>query len=260
MMAHCVSPIVLAVLPATFLPKFLLPKSFDVLLVLFAALYPAYGADPVSRDWQSGIPANNVLAYEVFRNDKRIGFHHMQFTRTGDDLRVDIHIELDVRLGFIPLYGYTHENTEIRRNGVLQSLVSKTDNNGKLDFADLALKEGSYLGRGSRYEGGLVLPIMSTSYFDPNFVRQERLISSQDGRLLEINVAYMGPEQVPDITGSVEAHRFRLTGDLALDIWYTKEGRWVRTEFSKGGVLSYRPVAPSKIPPKSTWRIVEIDE
>ena len=260
MMAHCVSPIVLAVLPATFLPKFLLPKSFGALLVLFAALYPAYGADPVSGDWQSGIPANNVLAYEVFRNDKRIGFHHMQFTRTGDDLRVDIHIELDVRLGFIPLFGYTHENTEIWRDGVLQSLVSKTDNNGKPAFADLVLEESSYLGRGSRYEGNLVLPIMSTSYFDPNFVRQQRLISSQDGRLLEVSVAYVGPEQVPDMTGSVEAHRFRLTGDLGIDIWYTKEGRWVRTEFSRGGVLSYRPVAPSKIPPKSTWRTVEIDE
>ena len=95
-MAHCVSLIVLAVLPATFLAKFL-----HALLVFSALLYPAYGADPVSRDWQSGIPADNVLAYEVFRNDKRIGFHYMQFTRNGDEVRVDIHIELDVRLGFI---------------------------------------------------------------------------------------------------------------------------------------------------------------
>ena len=260
MTAHCGSPIVLAVLPATFLPKFLLPKSLGALLAFFAVLYPAYGADPVSRHWQSGIPADNVLAYEVFRDDKRIGFHHMQFTRSGDDVRVDIHIELDVRLGFIPLFGYTHENTEIWRDGVLQSLVSKTDNNGKPAFADVSLSENSYLGRGSRYDGGLVLPIMSTSYFDPNFVRQQRLISSQDGRLLEVKVAYMGAEQVPDIAGSVEAHRFRLTGDLEIDIWYTEEGRWVRTEFSRGGLLSYRPIAASEIPPKSAWRKVEINE
>ena len=114
MMAHCVSPIILAVLPATFLPK-----SLHALLVFFVLLHSAYAADPVSRDWQSGIPADNVLAYEVFRNDKRIGFHHIQFTRNGAEVRADIHIELDVRLGFIPLFGYTHHNTEIWRDGVL---------------------------------------------------------------------------------------------------------------------------------------------
>ena len=201
-----------------------------------------------------------MLAYEVFRNDKRIGFHHMQFTRNGGEVKVDIHIELDVRLGFIPLFSYTHQNTEVWRDGVLQSLISKTDNNGKRAFADLVLEEGSYLGRGSRYKGNLVLPIMSTSYFDPNFVRQKSLISSQDGRLLEVEVKYLGQEQVPDIAGPVEAQRFRLTGDLKIDIWYTEDGRWVRTEFSRGGLLSYRPVAPSKIPPKTAWRKVEIEE
>ena len=254
-MAHCVSPIVLAVLPATFLAK-----SLNVLLIFFALLHPSHSADPVTRDWQSGIPADNVLAYEVFRNDKRIGFHHIQFTRNYDEVKLDIHIELDVRLGFIPLFVYTHQNTEIWRDGMLHSLISKTDNNGKPAFVDLVLEEGSYLGRGSRYEGDLVLPIMSTSYFDPNFVRQQNLISSQDGRLLKVEVAYLGQEHVPDIAGLVEAHRFRLTGDLKIDIWYTEDGRWVRTEFSRGGVLSYRPVAPSKIPPKTKWRRVEIEE
>ena len=42
-----------------------------------------------------------------------------------------------------------------------------------------------------------MLPIMSTSYFDPNFVRQQSLISSQDGRLLEVEVAYLGPSKCP---------------------------------------------------------------
>lgn len=255
MMVRCASLIALAVLPATFLLKFL-----RVFVIFFAVWLPAHGADPVSRNWQSGIPADNVLAYEVFRNDTRIGFHHMQFSRKDGEVRVDIHIELDVSLGFIPLFSYTHDNTEIWRDGVLQSLVSKTDNNGDLAFADLALKENSYLGTGSRYDGGLGLPIMPTSYFDPNFVRQQRLISSQDGRLLEVSVAYLGPEQVPDINGSVEAHRFRLTGDLEIDIWYTGDGRWVRTEFSRGGVLSYRPGAASAIPPKTAWRKVEVEE
>lgn len=255
MMAHYASLIVLAVLPATFLAK-----SLSTLLIFFALLHPAHSIDPVARGWQSGIPADNVLAYEVFRNDKRIGFHQMQFTRNDGEVRVDIHIELDVRLGFIPLFSYTHQNTEIWRDGVLQSLNSKTDNNGKPAFAELMLEEGNYLGRGSRYKGNLVSPIMSTSYFNPNFVRQQSLISSQDGRLLEVEVAYLGQEQVPDIAGPVEAHRFRLTGDLKIDIWYTVDGRWVRTEFSRGGVLSYRPVAPSKIPPKTKWRRVEIKE
>ena len=73
-------------------------------------------------------------------------------------------------------------------------------------------------------------------------------------------MVYLGAEQVPDIIGSTEAHRFRLTGNLEIDIWYTEGGRWVRTEFSRGGVLSYRPVSPSNIPPESAWRKVELEE
>ncbi|CAI8343613.1 MAG: Uncharacterised protein [Rhodobiaceae bacterium UBA7378] len=271
MMGRCVSLTILAVSPATFLPKLSLFKSAFSFILLFAALFiaaapacvlasEAVSYAPISSDWQSGIPDSGVLAYEVYRDNKPIGFHHMQFARANNEVQVDIHIELDISFGFIPVFSYTHENREVWKDGVLQSLTSKTDNNGKPVFVSLALEGDRYEGAATELDDALILPIMSTSYFDPNFVRSTRLISSQDGRLLNVEVAYLGTENVPDISGTVEAHRFRLTGDFKIDIWYTENGRWVRTEFERGSVLSYRPVAPSQLPPRSKWRRVELDQ
>ena len=143
-MAHCVSPIVLAVLPATFLAKSLSP--FWYFLLYCFRLWRG----PV-RDWQSGIPADNVLAYEVFRNDKRIGFHHMQFTRNGGEVRVDIHIELDVGWA---LFRFLATPIKIPKYGAMVCCSRWSQKRIIManPLSDLALKDGSYLGRGSRYE------------------------------------------------------------------------------------------------------------
>ena len=92
---------------------------------------------------------------------------------------------MDFKFGPIPLFRYRHDNREVWRDGTLLSLKSKTDNNGEgCAFADLRLENGRYVGSGSRYEDNLEAPLLSTSYFNPNFIRQKAFVSSQDGRLL----------------------------------------------------------------------------
>lgn len=213
-------------------------------------------ADTVSRDWLGGVPESGRLAYEIVRKDKPLGFQVLDFSRSdAGELVVDIHIEIDFKIGPIPLFRYRHDSREVWRDGTLLSLNSKTDNNGEDETVALRLENGRYVGSGRKFENNLEAPLLSTSYFNPNFIRQSAFISSQDARLLTAEVERIGVETLSIENAPVQATRFRLHGKLRSDIWYTDSGRWVKTEFVRSGnKLAVRQINPSAIPPRKQWK------
>ena len=140
-------------------------KAALFLLLLF--LTPA-SADTVSRDWLGGVPDDGFLAYEISRKGKPLGFQTLTFSRSqSGELIVDVHIEIDFKLGPIPLFRYLHDNREVWRDGVLLSMKSKTYNNGEDVTADLKLEDGRYVGSGSRFEDNLEAPLLSPAISIP---------------------------------------------------------------------------------------------
>ena len=248
-MAHCGLRIVSDVLRA------ISSRASASLFLLFLFLVPAHASN-VSRDWLGGVPDSGQLAYEVTRKGKPLGFQNIDFSRAENgDLIVDVHIEIDYKFGPIKLFTYTHKNREIWRDGTMLSLKSRTDNNGKDVAVDLRFENGLYIGTGSRFENNLEGPLLSTSYFNPNFIRQTKLVSSQDGRLLPTKIDILGEETLKIDNKPVRATRFRLSGKLAIDIWYTQAGRWVKTQFERGrNKLVVKETNPSRLPPRKKWR------
>lgn len=123
--------------------------------LLFAASFMPAQADSVSTNWQSGIPDSGILAYEITRKGKRLGFQTLDFKNLDNgDLQVDIHIEIDFAI-IIPLFRYLHDNREIWRDGKMLSLASKTDNNGESEFVDLRAQGDVFVGRGTKFADDL---------------------------------------------------------------------------------------------------------
>jgi len=72
---------------------------------------------------------------------------------------------------------------------------------------------------------------------------------------LEPQIETLGVETLNIGGAPVQAYRFRLSGKLSIDIWYTDAGRWVKTEFSRGGnTLVVKQTNPARIPPRKKWR------
>jgi hypothetical protein len=231
------------------------PVKSAVLFFLMMAIGPAW-ADTVSRDWLGGVPESGKLAYEISRKGKPLGFQTLEFSRSPEgELVVDVHIEIDFKLGPIPLFRYLHDNREIWKDGTLLSLKSKTYNNGEDVSVDLRLENGRYVGSGTDFADNLEAPLLSTSYFNPNFVRQKAFISSQDGRLLPTEIETLGPEMLTIRGQQVQATRFSLSGKLQIDIWYSDAGQWMQTEFVRGGnKLVIKQVDPNTLLPRNEWR------
>ncbi len=236
-----------------------LPVKFFALVLVLACLARPATADvsaEISQDWLGGIPENNQLAYEIIRKDKRIGFQTLDFRRDDkDQLLVDVYIRIDLKFGFITLFRYIHANQEVWKDGALQSIVSKTYNNGKDEMVDLRRQGDGLQGQGTKAVTPVSAPILTTSYFNPNFIRQNALLSTQDGRVLDVEISNLGLETVPTQDGVTEAVHYELTGDLRLNIWYTPAGQWVRTEFKLGSdTITIRPVKISDLPPRADWK------
>lgn len=193
----------------------------------------------------AAIPPGNRIAFTVTRNDRQIGTHVLTFARDGNDVRVAIAIDFAVRFVGITAFRYTHRNTETWRGDRLLAIDATTDNNGT-PLAVTARASGSGIAVEGTEGGRYVAPIeaISTSYWHGAFLRGQK-IDTQGGRLLTTTLEQLGEETIPVAGRPTPAQRWRIAGDLTLDIWYDKAGAWSALRFprSDGSVIAYTRTA-----------------
>jgi hypothetical protein len=193
----------------------------------------------------AAVPPGNRIAFAVTRNDSAIGTHAIDFTRDGGDVRVAIAIDFAVRFLGITAFRYTHRNTELWRGDRLLSIASTTDNNGT-PLSVKARANGSGIAVEGTEAGTYLAPIeaISTSYWHGAFLRGQK-IDTQGGRLLTTSLRRVGEETVTVAGRPTPATRWRIDGDLALDIWYDGAGTWSGLRFARddGSVILYTRTA-----------------
>ena len=187
------------------------------------------------------------LEFTAFRNGSRLGFHHVDFSRLGEQLVVDIEIAFDVKLAFIPFYRYRHRNREIWEDGNLVSLTSQTDDNGE-DYQVTARMEGDRLTVDGA-DGQLSLPrdTPTTSYWNEAAILRGAWIDTQRGQLVRSEVTSKPAEPVGVAGKTLEAKRYDLAGDITCSLWYAN-GRWVKLVFlgEDGSDIEYAIDAPQQ--------------
>lgn len=186
------------------------------------------------------VPPSGVMAFDVFRSGDAIGEHILEFRTDGDRLAVDIAIDLRVTLAFIPVYRYRHRNREIWENGRLVSLTTETDDDGTAFAVRAEASADGLEVDGS--EGRFLAPAdtLSTSYWRADTVRQNQLLDTQHGRMVEIASQPVGEQVIAAGDRPVVAERFRTEGDLELDVWYSDVGQWVKLAFTtRGATIDY---------------------
>ena len=64
----------------------------------------------------------NYLEYELFRNNKSIGYHKYNFERNGDKLNVKSEVEFKITKLGVDLYKYFAKSEEIYKNNKFDKL------------------------------------------------------------------------------------------------------------------------------------------
>lgn len=207
-----------------------------------AASLPAFGPGALA-DAGATAPTSDIV-FSALRKGDPIGTHALRFRREGPLLRVDVEIDLLVRFAFVPVFRYTHRGAETWRDGRLVALDTRTDDNGE-DFAVTARVEGDRL-RVEGAHGELDLPsdIVPTSYWDPTTPLSRTLLDTQRGRALSVQTRKVGRERVALPERAADCRRFRMRGDLNLELWYTEADELAKIAFeARGAAIEYARIA-----------------
>ena len=193
----------------------------------------------------------NYLEYELFRNDKIIGYHKYNFIRNGNNLSVNSTVEFKIRKLGVDLYNYFAESEEIYKNDEFHSFSSKTKQNKKDKYVNISLKdEKNLLIDGSSYKGLASKDFIIGTWWNHEIIKTKAQISAISGRIIEQKVSFVGKETIKIGNKKFEALHFNFSSSddtlpekkkLNTDIWY-EEGTylWLKASFDKQGHWEYR--------------------
>jgi hypothetical protein len=189
-----------------------------------------------------------TFRFRVLWDGDDIGQHLTTITPSTDGrgMTVATKIGMKVKMGFITAFRYEHDSTEVWHDGRLQSLVSKTYDDGD----HLAVK-GEATAEGFKAvgpKGPFVAPAESLTtncMWLPALVGEKKLIDAQNGMLVSLVSKPLGTEHVAVRGKDREAHRHSIrTPFVAGSLWYDQAGNWVRSRLEiKGETLDYKLAA-----------------
>lgn len=204
-------------------------RTGKILLIasLTLAIPAMAGATGSSQSWD----------FSVLLDGDRIGYHRFELTEEGDERRVTSEAKFDVRFLFINAFRYRHTNTEIWSDGCLRQIEARTEaNSKKLTVSGATVKDQLVIDDGTS-KNVLTNCVMTFAYWDPEFLQQPRLLNSQSGEYLEVEVEALGTEPITVRGEQVDAEAYKLSAkQLEVTLWYSTDNQWLALEsVAKGG-------------------------
>ena len=194
----------------------------------------------------------NYLEYELFRNNKLIGYHKYDFQRKGDDLVINNEVSFKITKLGIDLYNYYAKGVEKYNNGIFSGFNSKTNQNKKEKYVNITVdpNDKNLIIDGSSFQGTVNKDVIIGTWWNHEIVQKKAQISAVSGRIIEQKVKFLGKEDVKIGDKTYKTLRFNFSSSdpslskdkkLNTDIWYDeKTFLWIKAAFDKRGYWEYR--------------------
>ena len=181
-------------------------------------------------------PDGNSWKFDVFLDNKEIGYHHFHLARFGETRQLKSVASFEYKLLFVSLYHYEHENRETWNGDCLESIQSETDANGEPFRFEGRREAGQFRVADLQSTESLPECVMSFAYWNPSFLEQKYLINTQSGEFQEVSISEPVFEEL-EIRGELRpSYRYRLAaGALNLDLWYSMDRQWLALESETEG-------------------------
>lgn len=180
--------------------------------------------------------------FDVYLNDKKVGTHQFAVSKVAEQRLVQSTASFKVKFLFFSAYSYQHSNTEKWDDDCLRTFDAKTNLNGRPVEVSGATGESGFVVEKSDSTELLPDCVMSFAYWNPEFLKQERLLNPQTGDFLDVDVESMGVELLEVRGEMVQAQRYKVTAkDIDLMVWYSDKNEWLGLESmaKPGQVIRY---------------------
>ena len=214
------------------------------IIILFSFSYPAISHVEHYEDY-------NYLEYELFRNNKSIGYHKYDFIRKGDTLKVISEVQFKITKLGVDLYKYYAESEELYKEDKFFSFSSITNQNKKEKYVNISVdKDKDLIVDGSSFKGKTSKENIIGTWWNHEIVKAKAQISAISGRVIHQKVEFLGKKEIELNGKQHETLHFKfLSSDETLpdnkklntDIWYdAKTFIWLKAQFIKQGNWEYR--------------------
>jgi hypothetical protein len=191
--------------------------------------------------------ASRRLSFDVYLDERPIGFQHFDLQSTGDGVRVVTQAEFEVKVLRITAFEYDHRNEELWSGRCLQTIESTTNSNGTPYRVSGRAGETGFVLGGSGLERRLGDCVGTFAYWDRNqLAGRDRLLNSQTGEYVPVDVRPLGAGSLTLGGREVRVERFALNGrDIDITLAYAADsGEWLALDsrLESGRMLRYRRV------------------
>tara|TARA_B100001093_G_scaffold512852_1_gene583512 strand:+ start:702 stop:1391 length:690 start_codon:yes stop_codon:yes gene_type:complete len=194
----------------------------------------------------------NYLEYELFRNNKSIGYHKYDFVRENDILNVKSEVSFKISKLGVELYKYFAVSEETYKKNEFFKFSSKTNQNNKKKFVNISVdtSDKDLIIDGTSYKGKASKETIVGTWWNHEIIKAKAQISAISGRIIEQDVTFIGKEQIKINDKTYDTLHFNFKSSdktlpdskkLNTDIWYDeKTFLWVKAAFDKTGYWEYR--------------------
>ena len=194
----------------------------------------------------------NYLEYELFRNDKSIGYHKYDFLRKNDTLTIKSEVKFKITKLGVDLYKYFAASEEVYKYNEFYKFSSKTNQNKKKKYVNISVDSinNDLIIDGNSYKGKASKDAIVGTWWNHEIVKANAQISAISGRIIEQKVTFVGKEKIKIGDNTFDTLRFNFKSSdetlpdskkLNTDIWYDeKTFLWVKAAFDKTGYWEYR--------------------
>tara|TARA_B110000967_G_scaffold186628_1_gene207881 strand:- start:560 stop:1246 length:687 start_codon:yes stop_codon:yes gene_type:complete len=194
----------------------------------------------------------NSLEYELFRNNKSIGYHNYEFEKKDNNLKVKSIIEFKIMKLGVQLYKYNAISEEEYNEDQLINFSSETNQNKKIKNTKINFDKIKKILVITGSENQITSPkeYLVGTWWNHEIVQAKAQISAISGRIIEQKVTFLGKEQIKLYGKTYEALRFNFSSSdeslkdnkkLNTDVWYDEETKlWLKAAFDKTGSWEYR--------------------
>ena len=184
-----------------------------------------------------------VWDFRAYLDDKPIGYHRFTLREQGDARELKSESRFEVKVLFVTAYRYAHDATEQWRGNCLDSMTARTDDNGDRPTVDAKMESGQLAVVRGGAASSIPGCVMSFAYWNPQMLRQARLLNAQTGEFEPVKISALGDENIVVRGATVAAKRYRITGPKnPIDLWYSPSDEWLALEstIAGGRRLRYR--------------------
>jgi hypothetical protein len=205
-------------------------KLRPIIVLIASALM--FGAPAASMNFTPA--AKQSLNFTVYRDDAPIGYHNFIFRLKGDKLKVEIDVDLEIKLMFVTAFKFRHVASEVWENGRLLRMESETDDDGdpyKVKVRRLGAGMLVEVNGERKLAPGDILP---SDLWNRAILTEDKILHPIMGRVLPLEVTSLGKRKIKiGKEKLILAEGFKIDGggEFQRELWYSPDGRLVEVGF-----------------------------